>query len=60
MGFETAVTASERPQTYAFDRTATGTGPLLCVMPSNTKSDLIKFATNNFEDSIQRYFYKIS
>jgi hypothetical protein len=47
-------------QTYGFDRAATATGPLMCVMPSNAKSDLIKFAANTFEDSIQRYFYKIS
>jgi hypothetical protein len=59
MEFEPTITASERPQTYALDRTVTGTDPLLCVMASNTKSDLIKFATNKFEDLIQRYFHKI-
>jgi hypothetical protein len=28
MGFETTISAGERPQTYALDRTATGTGDL--------------------------------
>ena len=30
-GFEPTVSAGERPQTYALDRTATGTGIFICV-----------------------------
>jgi hypothetical protein len=29
VGFEPTVSAGERPQTYALDRAATGTGPLV-------------------------------
>ena len=29
VGFETAIPASERPQTHALDRAPTGIGPLL-------------------------------
>jgi len=29
VGFETIISAGERPQTYALDRAATGTGPLM-------------------------------
>jgi len=29
MGFETSISAGERPQIYAFDRAATGTGKKL-------------------------------
>ena len=35
VGFETAIPASERPQTYALDRAATGTGEYLYIMEIN-------------------------
>jgi hypothetical protein len=34
-GFEPAITASERPQTYAIDRAAAGTGEYLYIMEIN-------------------------
>ena len=34
VGFEPTISAGERPQTYALDRAATGTGPLLKVLCS--------------------------
>jgi hypothetical protein len=34
-GFETAIPTSERPQTYATDRAATGTSEYLCIMEMN-------------------------
>ena len=33
LGFEPTISAGERPQTYALDRAATGTGPVLLYSP---------------------------
>ena len=32
MGFEPTISAGERPQTYALDRAATGTGEIIAVL----------------------------
>jgi hypothetical protein len=39
MGFETTISAGKRPQTYAFDRAATGTGTYDITPTKYTKSD---------------------
>jgi hypothetical protein len=35
VGFETTISAGERPKTYALDRAATETGVFVCVLVSN-------------------------
>jgi len=53
VGFETTISAGERPQTYALDRAATGTGILKCtpcynyvtVKLCNFKNVLLGFAS---------------
>ena len=37
VGFETTVSAGERPQTYALDRAATGTGRLVSLVYANDR-----------------------
>ena len=36
VGFEPTITAGERPQTYALDRVATGTGNILLLQTTKT------------------------
>ena len=45
VGFEPTISAGERPQTYALDRMATGTGmlPLLLILNDNISIKHIKF-----------------
>jgi hypothetical protein len=42
VGFETTITAGERPQTYALDRAATGTGMGFVVVPNKLILIVIK------------------
>jgi hypothetical protein len=35
VGFQPTISAGERPQTYALDRVATGTGPMIVVLGLN-------------------------
>ena len=42
VGFEPAISAGERPQTYALDRAATGTGNAVGYLQENTPSVLVR------------------
>jgi hypothetical protein len=43
VGFELAIPASERPQTYALDGAATRTGMRILILVINFGQDIIKF-----------------
>ena len=49
--FEPTISAGERPQTYALDRAATGTGNK-CILKVETKEQ------NNFCYSVRKVFYE--
>jgi len=42
VGFETTISAGERPQTYALDRAATGTGGYFCLPVLKAGEHLVK------------------
>jgi len=41
VGFEHIISASERQQTYALDRVATGTGDFKCIISFNTFTTML-------------------
>jgi len=47
VGFELTISAGERPQTYALDRPATGTGTALCVHYRNRLVDHRQWASEH-------------
>jgi hypothetical protein len=41
VGFEPTISAGERPQTYALDRAASGTGTIIIITTTTTNTTLI-------------------
>ena len=60
MGFEPTISAGERPQTYALDRAATGTG-ILFLMPQYYSYYVFETAEsyNSFKESLELRHYGV-
>ena len=52
VGFETMISAAERPQTYALDRAATGTGVLIII--PNQKSYIVRYMFQKIINNVHK------